>query len=157
MTPRRPTSGASWRRSARLPRSPLHFFRRQGSKDAPTTLALPEIKLPYDAAGAAATVAAWRERVEATLPNLLTPTDVTRLQRLLARFIDVVPREYRDAGVQDGKIVIPLEYKQAVQFTQQAQSLVNELAPVWRRDRKAVYESYHVELEPEARRPAAQH
>jgi high-affinity iron transporter len=126
---------------------PAPLLQAAGVKNAPPApLALPEIKLPYEATAAAATVAAWRERVEATLPNLLSPTDVTRLQRLLARFIDVVPREYRDAGVQDGKIVIPLEYKQAVQFTQQAQSLVNELAPVWRRDQKAVYEAYHVEL-----------
>jgi high-affinity iron transporter len=126
---------------------PSPLLQAAGVKSAsPAPLALPEIKSPYEATTAAATVAAWRERVEATLPNLLSPTDVTRLQRLLARFIDVVPREYRDAGVQDGKIVIPLEYKQAVQFTQQAQSLVNELAPVWRRDQKAVYEAYHVEL-----------
>ena len=117
-----------------------------GVKSASTQLALPEVALPYDATAAAATVTAWREKVEATLPNLLTPTDVTRLQRLLARFIDVVPREYRDAGVQDGKIIIPLEYKQAVQFTQQAQSLVNELSPVWRRDQPAAYQGYHVEL-----------
>lgn len=126
---------------------PVTLLQAAGVKNAaPAALALPEVKSPYVAASAAATVAAWRERVEATLPNLLTPADVTRLQRLLARFIDVIPREYRDAGVQNGKIVIPLEYKQAVQFTQQAESLVNELAPVWRRDKKAAYESYHVEL-----------
>ena len=114
---------------------------------APGHLDLPALPSPYDAATATATVvAAWREKVEATLPNLLTATDVTRLQRLLARFIDVVPREYRDAGVQDGKIVIPLEYKQAVQFTQQAQALVNELAPVWRRDQKAAYAAHSSEL-----------
>jgi high-affinity iron transporter len=125
---------------------PPPLLQDAGVQSPPVALVLPEVKLPYDAAAAATMVAAWRERVEGTLPNLLTPTDITRLQRLLARFIDVVPREYRDAGVQDGKIVIPLEYKQAVQFTQQAQSLVNELAPVWRRDQKAAYESYHVEL-----------
>ena len=101
---------------------------------------------PYDATTTASLVAAWREKIEATLPNLLTPADVTRLQRLLARFIDVVPREYRDAGVQNGQIVIPLEYKQAVQFTQQAQGLVNELAPVWRRDQGAVYQAHFGEL-----------
>ena len=80
-----------------------------------------------------------------TLPNLLSPTDVTRLQRLLARFIDVIPKEYRN-GVQESKIVIPLEYKEAGQFTQQAQSLVNELAPVWRRDQHDAFEKYHGDL-----------
>jgi high-affinity iron transporter len=126
---------------------PLPLLQAAGVQNAaPVALTLPEVPSPYAATSAAAIVAAWRDRVEATLPNLLTATDITRLQRLLARFIDVVPHEYRDAGVQDGKIVIPLEYKQAVQFTQQAQSLLNELAPVWRRDQKAAYETYHVEL-----------
>jgi high-affinity iron transporter len=129
---------------ATFPKSLLHAAGVQNT--APAVPDFPQVKLPYDAAMAGTDVAAWRDRVEATLPNLLTAADITRLQRLLARFIDVVPREYRDAGVQDGKIIIPLEYKQAVQFTQQAQSLVNELAPVWRRDQKAAYETYHVEL-----------
>jgi high-affinity iron transporter len=126
---------------------PVSLLRAADAQNpVPAAFDLPQVQLPYNAAAVATTVAAWRERVEATLPNLLTPTDVTRLQRLLARFVDVVPKEYRDAGVQDGKIVIPLEYKQAVQFTQQAQSLVNELAPVWRRDQKAAYDTYHLEL-----------
>ncbi len=106
---------------------------------------LPKFVEPYDPVGAAPVVAAWRERVEATLPNLLSPTDVTRLQRLLARFIDVIPKEYRN-GVQNCVIVIPLEYKEAVQFTQQAQSLVNELSPVWRRDQHDAYEKYKPDL-----------
>jgi len=102
---------------------------------------LPTLADPYDPVVAAPIVAAWRERIEATLPNLLSPKDITRLQRLLARFIDVIPKEYRN-GVQNSAIVIPLEYKEAVQFTQQAQSLVNELAPVWRRDQHDAYEKY---------------
>jgi high-affinity iron transporter len=106
---------------------------------------LPSISQPYDSATAASSVAAWRDQVEATLPNLLSPTDVTRLQRLLARFVDVIPKEYRN-GVENRQIVIPLEYKEAQQFTQQAQSLVNELAPVWRRDQHDVYQQYHGEL-----------
>jgi len=68
-----------------------------------------------------------------------------RLQRLLARFVDVIPKEYRN-GVENGQVVIPLEYKEAQQFTQQAQSLVNELAPVWRRDQHDAYEQYHGDL-----------
>jgi high-affinity iron transporter len=126
---------------------PAPLLQAAGVKTAaPVAFGLPGVKLPYDAASAAIAVAAWRDKVEATLPNLLTPADVSRLQRLLARFIDVVPREYMNAGVQDGKIVIPLEYKEAQQFTQQAQSLVNELGPVWHRDQRATYEKYHVEL-----------
>ena len=110
-----------------------------------SSLAMPQITEPLDSPAALANLAAWREQIEAVLPNLLSPTDVTRLQRLLARFVDVVPKEYRN-GVQDSKIVIPLEYKEAVQFTEQAQSLVNELAPVWRRDQHDAFEKYHAVL-----------
>jgi high-affinity iron transporter len=106
---------------------------------------LPQFVEPYDPIAAAPIVAAWRERIEATLPNLLSPKDITRLERLLARFVDVIPKEYRN-GVQNSAVVIPLEYKEAVQFTQQAQSLVNELAPVWRRDQHDAYEKYKPEL-----------
>jgi high-affinity iron transporter len=112
---------------------------------AVSVTALPVVAEPYNSADAATAMAAWREKIEATLPNLLSPTDVTRLQRLLARFVDVIPKEYRN-GVENGEVVIPLEYKEAQQFTQQTQSLVNELAPVWRRDQHAVYEQYHAEL-----------
>jgi high-affinity iron transporter len=111
------------------------------SKDVP----LPTFAQPFDAATAAPLIAAWREKIEATLPNLLSPTDVTRLQRLLARFVDVIPKEYHN-GVQNSAVVIPLEYKEAQQFTQQAQSLVNELAPVWRRDQNAAFTQYKPEL-----------
>jgi high-affinity iron transporter len=114
---------------------------------APTTPVpqLPQIAAPFTSPAAAGALAAWRDKVEVTLPNLLSPDDVTRLQRLLARFVDVVPKEYRN-GVEGTQIVIPLEYKEAQQFTQQAQSLVNELAPVWRRDQHAAYDKYHASL-----------
>jgi high-affinity iron transporter len=106
---------------------------------------LPQLPESYNSPVATAALAAWRDRVESTLPNLLSPTDITRLQRLLARFIDVIPKEYRN-GVEGRAVVIPLEYKEAVQFTQQAQSLVNELAPVWRRDQHDTFEKYKPEL-----------
>jgi high-affinity iron transporter len=112
---------------------------------AASVAALPSLSEPYDSPQAAAALASWRDKIELTLPNLLSPTDVTRLQRLLARFVDVIPKEYRN-GVENRQVVIPLEYKEAQQFTQQAQSLVNELAPVWRRDQSAVYTQYHGEL-----------
>jgi high-affinity iron transporter len=106
---------------------------------------LPAIGAPLASPEAATALAAWRDKVELTLPNLLSPEDVTRLQRLLARFVDVVPKEYRN-GVENNQVVIPLEYKEAQQFTEQAQSLVNELAPVWSRDQAAAYTNYHVPL-----------
>ena len=106
---------------------------------------LPQLAEPYNSPEDATALATWRDKIELTLPNLLSPKDVTRLERLLARFIDVIPKEYRN-GVQNRQVFIPLEYKEAVQFTQQAQGLVNELAPVWRRDQHDVYEKYKPEL-----------
>jgi high-affinity iron transporter len=110
-----------------------------------TDLAPPALSDPLNSDAALASLASWREKIESTLPNLLSDKDVTRLQRLLARFIQVIPKEYRN-GVQDAKIVIPLEYKEAQQFTQQARGLVNELAPVWNRDQHAAYEKYRGDL-----------
>ena len=43
-------------------------------------------------------------------------------------------------------MLIPLEYQEAVQFVQQAQGLVNELAPTWRRDLAAPYKAHHADL-----------
>ena len=120
---------------------PTPLLQAAGVPTGRQPLDLPKLTEPYAPATAAVVVNAWRDRVEATLPNLLSPKDVIRLERLLARFIDVVPKEYRN-GVQNSAIVIPLEYKESVQFTQQAQSLVNELAPVWRRDQHDAYEKY---------------
>ena len=108
-------------------------------------LDLPQLAVPFNTPESSAVLAAWREKIEATLPNLLSPNDVTRLQRLLARFIDVIPKEYRN-GVQNSQIFIPLEYKEALQFTQQAQGLVNELAPIWMRDQHDVCVKYKPEL-----------
>ena len=47
----------------------------------------------------------------------------------------LVPREYSH-GVTDGKLIIPLEYREATQFAEQAQTLVNQLAPVWKRNNR---------------------
>jgi len=107
----------------------------------------PTLAIPYDSAASQAALAAWREQLENGLPNLLSPADITRLERLLARFVELVPKEYR-SGIVDGQVVIPLEIQEATQFTQQAQSLVGELAPVWRRDPKLAqaYADHHQEL-----------
>ena len=80
-------------------------------------------------------VAAWRDEVESGLPNLLTPADIGRMQRLLARCVKLVPREYSH-GVTDGKLIIPLEYREATQFAGQAQTLVNQLHPSGNRNNR---------------------
>jgi high-affinity iron transporter len=115
------------------------------TQSASADIPLPVLTEPYQSEGAVAELGAWREKVEATLPNLLKPADVTRLQRLLVRFVVVVPKEYHN-GVEGGSVLIPLEYQEAVQFTQQAQGLVNELAPTWRRDLPVPYREHHAEL-----------
>ena len=106
---------------------------------------LPGLEEPSDAPANLERLALWRQDVEGTLPNLLTDKDVARLQRLLARFVKLIPQEYFN-GVSNGHVNIALDYREAVQFTQQAQSLVNELGPVWQRDLPDVYASRHREL-----------
>jgi high-affinity iron transporter len=83
-------------------------------------------------------IAAWRGDVEAGLPNLLTESDIGRMQRLLLRFIKLVPREYEN-GVHNGELIIPLEYREATQFNDQARTLVNQLAPVWKQEEPETY------------------
>jgi len=90
-------------------------------------------------------VAKWRDEVEAGLPNLLTPADIGRLQRLLARCVKLVPREYAH-GVANGKLLIAVEYREATQFAEQSQTLVNQLAPVWRQEQPEVYARFRPEL-----------
>ena len=106
---------------------------------------VPALAVPFDTQPNEESLALWRQDVEGTLPNLLTDKDVSRLQRLLARFVKLVPQEYRN-GVADGHILIALEYREATQFTQQAQALVNELGPVWQRDQPQAYAKRHREL-----------
>ena len=90
-------------------------------------------------------VTAWRDEVESGLPNLLSPSDIGRMQRMLARCVKLVPREYSH-GVSDGKLIIPLELREAKQFTDQSQTLVNQLAPVWKQEQPAAYVKYRPEL-----------
>ena len=108
-------------------------------------VAVPVLAPPLDSPAAQEQLAYWRQDVEATLPNLLTETDVARLQRLLGRFVKLIPKEYQN-GVSNGHIIIALEYREATQFTQQAQALVNELGPVWQRDEPQAYANRHREL-----------
>ena len=106
---------------------------------------VPALTAPFDTPANEEQLAVWRQDVEGTLPNLLSDTDVARLQRLLARFVKLIPQEYRN-GVSNGHVLIALEYREATQFTQQAQALVNELGPVWQRDQAQAYTSHHREL-----------
>lgn len=107
--------------------------------------AVPALQKPLDTPQNLEPLAYWRQEVEGTLPNLLTESDVARLQRLLARFVKLIPKEYSN-GVSGGKVIIALEYREATQFTQQAQALVNELGPVWQRDQPQAYTKRHREL-----------
>ena len=86
-------------------------------------------------------IEAWRSEIESVLPNLLTEKDIGRMQRLLVRFIKLVPREYQN-GVHNGELIIPLEYREATQFSDQAQTLVNQLAPVWKQEEPQAYQEY---------------
>ena len=90
-------------------------------------------------------VAKWRDEVESALPNLLTSADIGRMQRLLARCVTLVPREYSH-GVANGKLIIPLELREAKQFTDQSQMLINQLAPVWKQEQPQIYAQYRPEL-----------
>jgi len=105
----------------------------------------PKISAPFEQAQNLAALDSWRAGVEATLPNLLSPEEATRLGRLLVRFVKLVPKEYSH-GVSDHHITIALEFREARQFAQQAQELVNELAPVWRRDHTEAFAQFHEPL-----------
>ncbi|MGB8354488.1 MAG: FTR1 family protein [Chthoniobacteraceae bacterium] len=130
-----------------LSRFPQSILQAAGINNAGAgQMSIPALQAPYSSDASTAQLVAWRGKVEATLPNLLKPEDVTRLQRLLVRFVVVVPKEYHNGVEGKGNIVIPLEYREAVQFTQQAQGLVNELSPVWSRDLAVPYQKYHAEL-----------
>jgi high-affinity iron transporter len=76
----------------------------------------------------------WRDSIEAALPDLLTPQDVSRRERMVLKLLHLVPKEYLQAGVhEDGQINVPLEYTHARLFTVQAGQIINELTPNWRK------------------------
>jgi high-affinity iron transporter len=109
-------------------------------------IALPSLAAPYQSEATLGAFTLWRGNAEATLPDLLKPEDVTRLQRLLVRFVRVVPKEYQNGVENAGTVLIPLEYQEAEQFTEQAQGLVDELSPVWQRDMPGPFQQHHAEL-----------
>ena len=129
---------------------PVELLQIAGLPATASSLPSPALKAPFDSQANKIALSNWRDGVEATLPNLLKPEDVNRLGRLLVRFVKLVPKEYRN-GVADGRITIPLELREARQFTEQAQELTNELAPVWRRDHADAFAKFyrplHAQLE----------
>lgn len=81
---------------------------------------------------------AWATKLRKSLPNLLTPEDVTRRERLLIKLLKLVPLEYA-AGVRDGQIVVPIEYREAETFTIQSRQILEELRAPWERTRGEVF------------------
>ncbi len=90
-------------------------------------------------------IARWRVSLEANYPNLLSSEDVERRERIVLKLLRLIPMEYQ-AGVRDGEIVVPLEYREAKSFTIQCQQIINELMPVWRKTKQDAFEKHGVEL-----------
>ena len=109
------------------------------------TATTPDWKATEEPKVQASAITQWREELEATLPNLLSDTDISRMQRLLVRLLKLIPREYEN-GVSDGKITIEFEYREAVMFTEKAQGLVNQLAPVWKLEYAETYRKAHDDI-----------
>ena len=125
---------------------PTELLKTAGLPEAaPHLPSRPVLIAPFNSSENRKALADWRDSTEATLPNLLNPDDVTRLERLLVRFVKLVPKEYRN-GVHDHHITIMLEFREARQFTEQAQALSNELSPVWRRDRAEAFSQFQKPL-----------
>ncbi len=91
----------------------------------------------------------WRLAVENGLPNLLSAEEVARNERLLLKLVRLVPKEYGAAGVRDGQIAVPLEYRHAKQFVQQAENFVGELLPSWRTTKAAALREHGARLKEE--------
>jgi high-affinity iron transporter len=77
-------------------------------------------------------LALWQDEIETRLPNLLSEDDVNRRERLVLKLIRLVPKEYL-GGVKDGQVLVAIEYREAQSFTVQAQQLISELLPTWRK------------------------
>lgn len=92
-----------------------------------------------------AAVSEWRLALEATYPNLLSEDDINRRERILLKLLRLIPFEYR-SGVRDGKIIIPIEYREAVIFTIQCQQTLTELMPVWRQTKADALQAHGAHL-----------
>jgi high-affinity iron transporter len=89
--------------------------------------------------------AAWRLSLEAGYPNLLSAEDVERRERIVLKLLRLIPKEYQ-SGVRDGEITIPIEYREAKNFTIQTRQIINELRPVWRQAKAQALEKHGPEL-----------
>jgi high-affinity iron transporter len=89
--------------------------------------------------------AAWRLSLEAGYPNLLSAEDVERRERIVLKLLRLIPKEYQ-SGVRDGEITIPIEYREAKNFTIQTRQIINELNPVWRQTKVSALEKRGPEL-----------
>ena len=89
--------------------------------------------------------ASWRLSLETGYPNLLSPEDVERRERIVLKLLRLIPKEYQ-SGVRDGEITIPIEYREARSFTIQARQIINELNPVWRQTKAQAVEKHGPEL-----------
>ena len=87
----------------------------------------------------AAPVADFSQLLQTHLPALLTPTERERHERLLLKLVLVIPKEYLSAGVLDGQVTTPLEYREAVTFAAQARQFADELAPLWLNENAAKF------------------
>ncbi len=96
----------------------------------PRESSLKQIREAANWAAVAKPVESLSKNLLTSLPSLLSDKERERRARLLLKLVQLVPQEY-SAGVRDGQIVVPLEYREAVAFTQQARQIVGELAPLW--------------------------
>ncbi|MDD5199897.1 MAG: FTR1 family protein [Terrimicrobiaceae bacterium] len=94
----------------------------------------------------AASIAAWKASIEGRLPDLLSSDEVEHQERLVVKLLRLVPMEYRN-GVRDGQIAVPLEYREAVSFTVQAQQLLVEVRPNWLKTKSAAMAAHGTDLE----------
>lgn len=91
-------------------------------------------------------IAQWKLALESHLPDLLSSDDVQRQERMAVKLLRLVPMEYR-AGVRDGQIVVPLEYREAVSFTVQAEQILVELRPNWLKNKSKALSEHGSALE----------
>lgn len=87
----------------------------------------------------------WASGIQQSLPNLLTAEEVTRRERLLIKLLKLIPMEY-SAGVRDGEIVIPLEYREAETFTIQSRQILDEIRSPWERTKAEAFAKYGADL-----------
>lgn len=94
---------------------------------------------------AAEVLTSWRLQLESAYPNLLSEEDVQRREGLILKLLRLIPSEYL-SGVKDGRIIIPLEYREAKSFTIQCQQIINELMPVWRETKVEAWQQHGAAL-----------